>query len=198
MMEIGGIRYNAKNSKDKVARMEIQAEEQEAENGVSEMDSLFAGSSKSSISSLLEDEKENYYQTSVMACTSIQEPEQLIDKDLINLLSFIKQLKMPSEDSLAERLVEFGEYTRHKTLIWDLDETLVHAQLLLPGTYNQLADFTIQLKNGAKFAITIRPYIHKCLDFLSQYYEMAIFTAADQEYADLIIDQLDPQKSIFC
>lgn len=26
---------------------------------------------------------------------------------------------------------------------------------------------------------------------------MAIFTAADQEYADLIIDQLDPNKTLF-
>jgi len=29
------------------------------------------------------------------------------------------------------------------------------------------------------------------------FYEIAIFTAADQEYADLIIDKIDPEKKYF-
>ena len=37
----------------------------------------------------------------------------------------------------------------------------------------------------------------KCLDYLADFYEMAVFTAADQEYADLIIDILDPDKKYF-
>jgi hypothetical protein len=65
------------------------------------MDSLFAGSSKSSLGSIMEEmenDKENYYQTSVMACATIKEPEQLIDKDIMNLLSFIKKLKVPTDE----------------------------------------------------------------------------------------------------
>jgi hypothetical protein len=34
---------------------------------------------------------------------------------------------MPPDSDLKERLVDFGEFTRHKTLIWDMDETLIHA-----------------------------------------------------------------------
>jgi TFIIF-interacting CTD phosphatase-like protein len=70
-----------------------------------------------------------------------------------------------------------------------MDETLVHASLILPlQAMSSYADFMVTLKNGARFGITVRPYVHKVLEYLSQYYEMAIFTAADQEYADMIID----------
>lgn len=36
-----------------------------------------------------------------------------------------------------------------------------------------------------------------CLEHLSNYYELAIFTAAEQSYADLIIDVIDPDKRFF-
>ena len=45
--------------------------------------------------------------------------------------------------------------------------------------------------------VTVRPYIKECLTHLAKFYEMAIFTAADQEYADLILDKLDPSKEFF-
>jgi len=94
------------------------------------MESLFAGSSSSlgsSSSGIFEEVGENHYQSSIIQCTVIKEPEQLIDKDLMNLLGFIKSLPVPSEAVLAEKQVLFGEFTRHKTLIWDMDETLIHS-----------------------------------------------------------------------
>ena len=133
-----------------------------------------------------------------MACTEIKEAEQLIDKDLMNLLGYIKSLPVPDVSDLRDKCVEFGDYTRHKTLIWDMDETLIHSQLLMPNqetAYN--SDFIITLKNGTRFGVAIRPYSIKCLEHLSQFYEMAIFTAADQEYADLIIDKIDPNRTFF-
>lgn len=62
-----------------------------------------------------------------MACTVIKEPEQLIDKDLMNLLGFIRTLQPPNVSEMQDKCVEFGEFTRHKTLIWDMDETLIHS-----------------------------------------------------------------------
>lgn len=113
------------------------------------------------------------------------------------MLSYIKRLPIPSLAEIALKSVEFGELTRHKTLIWDLDETLVHVQYKLPGAELSNHDFEIKLKDGITYAVTKRPYLEKCLDHLAQFYEMAVFTAADQEYADLIIDILDPEKKYF-
>lgn len=37
----------------------------------------------------------------------------------------------------------------------------------------------------------------KCVEHLAQLYEIAIFTASEQSYADKIIDYLDPEKKYF-
>lgn len=64
----------------------------------------------------------------------VKEPEDLVDKDLINLLAFIRKLKMPSDEEISKKALQFGELSRHKTLIFDLDETLIHSKLIVPGS----------------------------------------------------------------
>lgn len=48
-----------------------------------------------------------------------------------------------------------------------------------------------------KFGVTIRPYMYQCLDKLAEIYELAVFTAAEQTYADKIIDHIDPDRKYF-
>lgn len=55
-----------------------------------------------------------------------------MDSDLINLLNYISKLKKPNDKDIEGKFVEFGEVTRHKTLIFDLDETLIHSFPLNP------------------------------------------------------------------
>ena len=77
-------------------------------------------------------------------------------------------MTVPSDDEIATKMVEFGDMTRHKTLIFDMDETLIHSQIILPNTETDFTkDFDICLPNGGKFAISIRPYAKKCLEHLS-------------------------------
>ena len=160
------------------------------------------------------------YSQSVLVSSMVKEPEDLIDKDLIQLLAFIKRLPMPTEEQIETKKLEFGEITRYKTLIFDLDETLIHSKLINPATNTNQAmpqpqgvspgalnsdigtdaavSFEISLPGSqAKFLVTQRPYMRRCLEHLSTYYEMAIFTAAEQTYADLIIDIIDPERKFF-
>ena len=61
------------------------------------------------------------------------------------------------------------------TLVLDLDETLIHCldqQEIMP---------------------LIRPGTKKFLEEMSNYYEVVIFTASVKDYADTILDQLDPE-----
>lgn len=68
-----------------------------------------------------------------------------------------------------------------KILILDLDETLIHSSLTSSGTY-----------------VTIkRPFVHIFLNYISKKFDIILFTAAVQEYADPIIDDLDPYNIIF-
>lgn len=65
------------------------------------------------------------------------------------------------------------------TLVLDLDETLVH--------YFQTDD---------EGKCLIRPDAEEFLCEMSQFYEIVIFTAAMQDYADWVIDQIDPEGYI--
>ena len=65
------------------------------------------------------------------------------------------------------------------TLVLDLDETLVHYTSDNESAY-----------------IQIRPGTEDFLIDLSEYYEIVIFTAALQKYADLVINSIDPNNVI--
>lgn len=69
--------------------------------------------------------------------------------------------------------------TREYTLILDLDETLVH--------YDQ---------KTAKNQVLLRPHVHRFLDEMAKYFEIIVFTAAQQDYADWVIDRLDKGRNI--
>lgn len=55
------------------------------------------GDSVSDMSSILDDEAEDYYSQSIVVSAMVKEPEDLVDRDLINLLAFIKRLSMPND-----------------------------------------------------------------------------------------------------
>lgn len=69
--------------------------------------------------------------------------------------------------------------SRKYTLVLDLDETLIHFK-------NDV--------NKPKFLI--RPYAYNFLKNVSQFYEIIIFTAAQKEYADWILDKIDSKNNI--
>ena len=47
-----------------------------------------------------------------------------------------------------------------------------------------------------EMVFNIRPYAEEFLDTLAQYYELTIFTAGEQDYADEILNNLDLKGSI--
>lgn len=63
---------------------------------------------------------------------------------------------------------------RDYCLVLDLDETLIHFKT-----------------NNGKAKFLIRPYTYNFLKNLSRFYEIIIFTAAQQEYADWILNKID-------
>ena len=56
--------------------------------------------------------------------------KDLIDNNLTELLNTMKKFPPPTEEQIHERAVTFGPQKRHKTLIFDMDETLIHAEIL--------------------------------------------------------------------
>ena len=65
------------------------------------------------------------------------------------------------------------------TLVLDLDETIIH-----------------YIRYGKSEYIQVRPGLEDFIQELSQFYEIIIFTASYQNYADLAINGIDPEKKI--
>ena len=76
------------------------------------------------------------------------------------------------------------------TLVLDLDETLIHyIEMSMP-----MSDDDNDHGGGGHFLI--RPGAHMFLQEMSKHYELVIFTAAMQDYADWVLDQLDTEGYI--
>lgn len=97
---------------------------------------------------------------------------------------------------------KFKKDSAKKLIIFDLDETLIHCQreeLLTEedDAFKFNPDIWIDIETPftgevVKTGFTIRPYALECLREANQFYEVAIFTAGYDWYANPIIDYLDP------
>ena len=47
-----------------------------------------------------------------------------------------------------------------------------------------------------KISVKMRPFLDNCLEHLAKYYEIAVFTAGEQSYADAVLDYLDEERLI--
>ena len=91
-------------------------------------------------------------------------------------------------------LPPFDAPHKTKTIVFDLDETLIHC---VDDIDTENPDVIIPLyftgePDPIHAGINIRPYAKECLKSANQLFQVVVFTASEQEYADPIIDYLDP------
>ncbi len=105
--------------------------------------------------------------------------------------------------------MKFNNITQgRKTLVLDLDETLVHSGFTTaPNT-----DFIFTLRFLLEYAVysllifyrgisysiyvKIRPGAMEFIKEMSKYYELFLFTASVSDYANPVIDRIDPDHHI--
>lgn len=79
-----------------------------------------------------------------------------------------------------------------KTLVLDLDETLVRSQFQEPAKF----DLKLPVRMGDieyQVYVAVRPGTHEFLEEMYKYYELVIFTASLSKYANPLMDILDPK-----
>lgn len=108
-----------------------------------------------------------------------------------------KSNNMPTlSSSQIEKLLEFDR--SKKILLLDLDETLIHSDL--EGCYSQ-CDAEVEIyyeeEESTIIKFNIRPYLKEFLEFASENFNIILFTAGIQSYADPIIEFLDPHNKYF-
>ncbi|EPS37143.1 hypothetical protein H072_9234 [Dactylellina haptotyla CBS 200.50] len=120
-----------------------------------------------------------------------------------------KSIKSPTSPSASLRLTRYPRLSGpprpllpktnpQKTLILDLDETLIHS---MSKGGSMASAHMVEVKLDKQHAILY--YVHKrpfCDEFLKKvckWYNVVIFTASVQEYADPVIDWLDQEHKYF-
>lgn len=108
-------------------------------------------------------------------------------------LNFAFNICSDNDEYLLEP--QFIEDEGRQTLILDLDETLIHA--LPPGQEPppHLESIEVEYpKNSIK--VLKRPGLTEFLDKIKDLFEVLIWTASSQEYADPIINAIDPTNIV--
>jgi len=92
---------------------------------------------------------------------------------------------------------------RRKTLVLDLDETLIHSfhdgvlrPTVRPGTP---ADFILKVtidRHPVRFFVHKRPHVDFFLKIVSQWYELVVFTASMEIYGTAVADKLDNDQGL--
>ncbi|KAH8304493.1 CTD nuclear envelope phosphatase 1 homolog [Drosophila kikkawai] len=109
--------------------------------------------------------------------------------------------EVPPSHASLRRLQTVGR----KTLVLDLDETLVHSCYTDPETQDQVGcgqiperavpdyqiDVTIDANSTIPFRVFKRPHVDKFLSLVSKWYDLVIYTASLEVYASKVVDLLD-------
>ena len=140
--------------------------------------------------------------------------EDLVDKNMINLLIFCTMLTKPPAADIEARKVTLGPQVCSKLLILDMDETLLHSRFHkitsaeeafetgIQSDANGVLEFNILISSrtnappSTRINVKLRQHLEEALQYLGQMYELCVFTAGEQDYADAILDFIDPDRSL--
>ena len=101
---------------------------------------------------------------------------------------------MSDLNSNTKQLFLLPKSSSKKTLVLDLDETLVHSQFL-PFSIQSDVILKIDIENQTHdIHVLIRPGVQTFLQRLSKLYEIVIFTASVSKYAEPLLDILDKEN----
>ena len=86
--------------------------------------------------------------------------------------------------------------TPRRCLVLDLDETLVHSSYTELKSFDMRFSVTSEEELVEVFVCT-RPHLTEFLEKVSQLFEVILFTASKKQYADKLLDLIDPKCKYF-
>lgn len=120
--------------------------------------------------------------------------EEIHKKHLIESLQsyqYLNDLKIPEKAPQLDEADKFSKIDGKKLLVFDMDETLIHCipspkedtpcDVKVPYRYHKLLEYKY---------VNIRPYVVECLLELSKMFQIVVFTASTQDYADPLLNYL--------
>lgn len=114
-------------------------------------------------------------------------------------LKFVRSLPPVDNAQIRSKRVTLSKphgYAHKKTVVFDLDETLVHCcDSIEQDNPDVVLPIIFPTGEVVNAGIKIRPYALECLQEASKQFEVMIFTASHKCYADVVLDYLDPDHA---
>ncbi|CAK58629.1 unnamed protein product (macronuclear) [Paramecium tetraurelia] len=82
------------------------------------------------------------------------------------------------------------------TLLFDLDETLVHCTLDMKLPCDKKLIIKLSQDETFQVGVSVRPGLHVMLELLEPNFEIIVFTASHGQYAKRIVEYIDPKRII--
>ena len=114
-------------------------------------------------------------------------------------LKFVRNLPPADMNQLRQKrmnLTKKSGFENKKTIVFDLDETLVHCVDDLSSNPDVILVVTFPSGESVNAGINIRPYARDVLAEAVKYFEVVVFTASQKCYADVVLDYLDPTHEL--
>ena len=118
----------------------------------------------------------------------------------LQALQYIKGVTIPDEEELIDRFVYLPPFkSSHitKTLIFDMDETLIHWVDDIEEEFPQVV-LDVWFDDGeiVDAGVNIRPYAIDWLKAANELFQVIVFTVSHKWYADTVLDFLDPKGEL--
>lgn len=114
----------------------------------------------------------------------------------IQSLMFFKNLQLKGYTHNGKEVKLGPKDPSRKTLIFDLDETLIHCNADQNGPADVRVPVTFPNGDSIWAGINVRPFAREILVELAKHFEIVVFTASHSCYANPVVDYLDEEKVV--
>ena len=119
----------------------------------------------------------------------------------LKLISLFPNINYEKEiENISNSFILLENKSNKKTLILDLDETLIHSDLDLIYKNHIITlyfDSEDDDEKNIPIPLILRPGLFDFLNYAKEKFELIIFTASHKNYADKIIDYIEKEKKYF-
>jgi len=121
-----------------------------------------------------------------------------VEEEMDSFLFMKYAPKLPANYHVGRKAVlppPSGKENRQFTLVLDLDETLVHCDVNKVAECDQVFPVVF---GGDTYQVYMskRPFFQRFLELVAPLFEVVVFTASQQCYADKLLDLVDPEKRL--
>ena len=128
--------------------------------------------------------------------------QEMVDDEneyMVECLKVLLKLKM-EEQPRCKQKVNFNfpnEDKNKKIALFDLDETLVHCTKDGKGLNGDTVNIKLPTNKIVPVGLNIRSHWQEALDLIKKHYNIVVYTASHQSYADGVLNYLDKENKYF-